>query len=371
MGDTVHSQGPIQAGVRVGELFEEHGRMVYAVCRLVLRDRVEAEDAAQQTFLSAYRSLLRGRGPEQPDAWLATIARNECRRRIEGRAPTAVPISDGDGRPADDPSTIVDRREEIEALCSAIAELPRAQRDAIVLREFYGLSYTEVAAALGLSGPAVESALFKSRRRLQDRLRSLRSAANLAAVPITLHESLARLVPGFAQAGGGATASKLALPVTVKAAGIVAAALAVGGTVTVATTEHHRVPPLAAPAEAATPRAPAPPARPEASAHQFTPVTQPAKRVVAHAFVHPLATTSSESEHQDGGQAESGDGHDGEPSDATRSDDHAADVHTIAPAPSSSGTTPEPTRTDDRGDDGGDLTAPSSDDGATPSGGDG
>ncbi len=53
-------------GVRAGELFEAHGRMVYALCRMILRDSVDAEDAAQATFLSAYRSLLGGGGPTSP-----------------------------------------------------------------------------------------------------------------------------------------------------------------------------------------------------------------------------------------------------------------------------------------------------------------
>ena len=44
------------AGERIAALIEEHGRMVYGVCRLMLRDPVEAEDAAQQSFLSAYES---------------------------------------------------------------------------------------------------------------------------------------------------------------------------------------------------------------------------------------------------------------------------------------------------------------------------
>lgn len=311
--------------------------MVYALCRLILRDRVEAEDAAQQTFLSAYRSLLRGGGPEQPAAWLATIARNECRGRIAGRATATFALSYTDGQPGADPTTIVDQREEIEALCSAIAELPRGQREAIVLREFYGLSYAEVAAALGVSGPAVESALFKSRRRLQDRLRSLRTAANLAAVPVALRESLAQAVPGFAQGGGGAaataTASKLALPVTIKAAGIVAAALAVGGTVTVATTEH-RVPPVVAPAQAATPSAQLAAERQAAPAHQFAAVAQ--LRV---------ETTASEQERNDnddgggGGQAESREQRDGGRSDTGKSSesgrDHSSDEGATASAPPS------------------------------------
>ena len=70
----------------IAELFEAHGRMVYGVCRLILRDATEAEDAAQQTFLSAYRGLLAGQEPREPSAWLATIARNECRARLRSRS---------------------------------------------------------------------------------------------------------------------------------------------------------------------------------------------------------------------------------------------------------------------------------------------
>lgn len=177
--------------------------MVYGVCRLILRDPVEAEDAAQQTFLSAYRGLLSGQEPRQASAWLGTIARNECRARLRSRSTepgrlVREPV--GDELQHD-----VGRREEIHALCAALAELPPQQRDAIVLREFYGLSYAEVGAALGLTGPAVESLLFRSRKRLQEQLRPMRSALGVFTLPLTLRESLAQLLPGF---GGGASADR-------------------------------------------------------------------------------------------------------------------------------------------------------------------
>ena len=108
--------------------------MVYGVCRLILRDPVEAEDAAQQTFLSAYRGLLAGQEPRKASAWLGTIARNECRARLRSRSTepgrlVREPV--GDELQHD-----VGRREEINALCTALAELPPQQRDVIVLREF-------------------------------------------------------------------------------------------------------------------------------------------------------------------------------------------------------------------------------------------
>jgi hypothetical protein len=125
----------------------------------------------------------------------------------------------------------VGRREEIQALCSALAGLPPQQRDAIVLREFYGMSYAEVGAALGLSGAAVESLLFRSRRRLQEQLRPLRSALGLLALPVTLRESLAQALPGFGGAGASLGVGAVGAPVAVKVA---AATMAVGAAGTMA-----------------------------------------------------------------------------------------------------------------------------------------
>jgi RNA polymerase sigma factor (sigma-70 family) len=292
-------------GVRAGELFEAHGRMVYALCRMILRDSVEAEDAAQATFLSAYRSLLNGRGPEQPEAWLATIARNECTNRIARRPPSSLELLEGDGVGSPDPAGLMDSRAEFEALCAAVAELPTKQREAIVLREFYGLSYREVAAALGTTGTAVESAIFKSRRSLQERLRPMRDAAGSLALPLSLQDSLAQLIPGFSQAAAGGTGvalvAKLSVPFGVKALVAGLSVVAVGGTLATTQPAQHgkslaaRAPLHALatqPAEAATPRVAAAPrvvhtapvvharhpaakaAAPQASQHQFSPPSQ-------------------------------------------------------------------------------------------------
>jgi len=180
------------AGAEVGRLFEAQGRMVFALCNLLLRHRQEAEDATQQAFLSAHRSLLAGTDPEDPAAWIAAIARNECFTRLRRRRPETVPLFDAD-RPADrDLADLVDQHAEIAALSQAIAGLPPAQRQAVVLRDFYGLSYKEVSVALDLSGPAVEPLLFKSRKRLQERLRPLRASSGFATLPATCFISTRR-----------------------------------------------------------------------------------------------------------------------------------------------------------------------------------
>jgi RNA polymerase sigma-70 factor (ECF subfamily) len=244
------------AGERIGGLYEEHGRMVYGVCRLVLRDPVEAEDAAQQTFLSAYRGLLAGQEPREPAAWLGTIARNECRTRLRSRR--TEPLTLVSAASPDDTQRAASQRAEIEALCTALSQLPQQQRDAIVLREFYGLSYAEVAAALGLTGAAVESLIFRSRRRLQDQLRPMRVALGVLTLPLTLRDSLAETLPGFGAAGavgGGTGAALLAKAASAPVAAKVAAvALTLGTAGTVAGLETHSTRPLAPPPAAAAKR---------------------------------------------------------------------------------------------------------------------
>jgi RNA polymerase sigma-70 factor (ECF subfamily) len=205
------------AGARVGELFEEHGRMVYGLCRLLLRDPEEAEDAAQQVFLSAHRSMLAGTEPRDPGAWLGTIARNECSARIRARMMTPLTLVDEREPATADIEHLAAQRAEIEILCAALGELPQQQRQAVVLREFYGLSYEEVQDALGVTESAVESLLFRARKRLQEELRPARIASGVLALPLALRDALAGSVPGFASGSSGGMLAKLAsLPFAAK-----------------------------------------------------------------------------------------------------------------------------------------------------------
>lgn len=202
--------------------------MVYGVCRLMLRDADEAEDAAQQVFLSAYRGLLAGTEPRNAGAWLGTIARNEARGRIAARNLRPVAL---DGQLESTSTTLEEQvgvRAELVDLREELSALPEKQREAVVLRDLYGLRYDEVARALNTSRPAVEALLFRGRRQIQRRLRP-GLAAGVLVVPLALRESLAYAVPGFA--GGASTAGLLtklaAVPIAAKLA-------AVGATVGVA-----------------------------------------------------------------------------------------------------------------------------------------
>ena len=141
----------------------------------MLRDPEEAADAAQQSFLAAHRSLLAGTEPQEPAAWLATIARNECRMRIRKRmaAPLTVALDpELDGR-GDTTHEAAVERASIAELRDALADLPERQREALLLREVQGLSYDEVARTMDVSPPSVEALLWRARKAVAERVRIL------------------------------------------------------------------------------------------------------------------------------------------------------------------------------------------------------
>src|SRR6476620_730787 len=189
-----------QASATIEELFREHGASVQMICSSMLLDRGEAEDAAQQVFLAAFRALANGTVPRKPAAWLATIARNECRARAQTRPPVAT--SDELVDSADtDPSVLLLRHAQVSAVWDAIGELPPAQREALLLREVRGLSYDELADDLQLTRPSIRSLLTRARRALRARLDE--GAAALGGA--SWLDTLARLFTGWSSPASVAT----------------------------------------------------------------------------------------------------------------------------------------------------------------------
>jgi RNA polymerase sigma-70 factor (ECF subfamily) len=179
--------------------------MIFGLCRLLLRDPVEAEDATQQVFLAAHRCVTGGFRPREPGSWLAAIARNECRARIRSRMRTRAELPFlAESLP--DPVAAAVRTADLDALWQALAALPRRQRKAFLLREVGGLSYRELGIALGVTQPAVESLLFRARKRLRDTL----TAASAATVPTPVRDQLARLLPALGPSSPAATTAKCA-----------------------------------------------------------------------------------------------------------------------------------------------------------------
>jgi RNA polymerase sigma factor (sigma-70 family) len=162
------------------DLYRTNAAQVYGICRLILRDHQEAEDAAQQVFVSAFRALLGGTEPRDPCAWLATIARNESSARAR-RHRTVSLDSELQDAAQEDPATLVVRRGELAGIWRAIETLPKSQRDVLLLREVRGLSYDELVTDLELSHPSVRSLLNRARHTLRSQLQ--RGGAALSGAP--------------------------------------------------------------------------------------------------------------------------------------------------------------------------------------------
>jgi len=155
------------ASREVDELYRRHGGEVYRYAYAVLGNHADAEDIAQTTFLNAYRSLEQGVRPRKPSNWLLTIASNAIKQRFrhEQARPHQVELDDRiAGSEVDDDGPTVGE------LLTALAKIPPQQRQAIVLREFEGRSYLEIAGILGVTTSALETLLFRARRSLAEEL---------------------------------------------------------------------------------------------------------------------------------------------------------------------------------------------------------
>jgi RNA polymerase sigma-70 factor (ECF subfamily) len=152
-------------------LYERYYDRIFGYCLYHLGSREEAEDVAQTTFMWAYRGLRRGVVPRAEASWLFTIAQNACRarHRTRGRRREREVLSDPMTLADMSPAPVADT-DDLMGLEDALARMPELQRRAILLREWRGLSYKEIAAELELSNAAVETLIFRARRSLAELL---------------------------------------------------------------------------------------------------------------------------------------------------------------------------------------------------------
>ena len=172
-------------------LVERYQGRLHALAMRVLRDPEQARDAVQDAFLKAYTNLDRFEGRSSFYTWLYRLAMNLCLdqrrrdhsdRRLETPEPADLErIATVESRPADQqhwrdheeaPDEAVSRAELRERVARAIASLPDASRETLILREVEGLSYTEIAEALDIPRGTVMSRLHYARRRVQEILRA-------------------------------------------------------------------------------------------------------------------------------------------------------------------------------------------------------
>jgi len=154
------------------QLYERHSSRIFGFCLSRLGSREEAEDALQTTFLNAQRGLGRGVVPEYELAWLFKIAQNVCHNRHQSARRRGRVEGTQDIDALQDVIASPERSAAVSLgeLTRALGAIPTRQRRALLLREFQGYSYEEIASELDVSVAAVETLLFRARRAVAQEL---------------------------------------------------------------------------------------------------------------------------------------------------------------------------------------------------------
>ncbi|MBI4729151.1 MAG: sigma-70 family RNA polymerase sigma factor [Acidobacteria bacterium] len=152
-----------------------HRPAVLRVCRRMLSNPQDAEDAAQEVMIRVLSGLGRFNGRYLLEAWVCRIAQNHCLDLIRraARRPATVPVQAEDAaarHPVDDSPVglVVERGEERAAIVAALDRLPAHHRAALVMRELQGASHAEIAGALGTTSPRVKALLHRAKRGFRD-----------------------------------------------------------------------------------------------------------------------------------------------------------------------------------------------------------
>jgi RNA polymerase sigma-70 factor (ECF subfamily) len=162
------------------QLVSRWERTIYALAYRTLGREEDARDVVQEAFLRAYRGLRGFKGEAKFSSWLYRITLNLCRDwiRRERRAPVvqppegtdAVDLADAQAAPTESVEDLVARREMSRAVSRAMAELPEEQRTAIMLKEYHGLTFQEIADQLNCPLSTVKTRLYQGLSVLRRRL---------------------------------------------------------------------------------------------------------------------------------------------------------------------------------------------------------
>lgn len=163
-----------------GALVEKYQAMAYSLAFRMLGDSEDAADAVQDAFLNAWRALGSFQGQSAFSTWLYRLTSNACidfLRRAKRRAAVSMTVTDEDEDAPHEtevpderwsPERELERSEAHRAIHAGLAALSAEHREVLVLRELEGLSYQEIAQALGLEEGTVKSRIARARLALRD-----------------------------------------------------------------------------------------------------------------------------------------------------------------------------------------------------------
>jgi RNA polymerase sigma-70 factor, ECF subfamily len=160
-----------------GELVRRHETVLVRLCLGILGDPHQAEEAAQEVFLKAYRALDRFHGDAAFRTWLTRIGINHCRDLLRRRNRRKFFSLDAIlGEKENPPEALIERPSEepagLEKAKEILARLPEGDREILVLKEVDDLDYGEIGRVLGISLDAVKGRLKRARTRVRHLLKA-------------------------------------------------------------------------------------------------------------------------------------------------------------------------------------------------------
>jgi RNA polymerase sigma-70 factor (ECF subfamily) len=158
-------------------------RQIYGLTLRMLGRDEEAKDATQETFISAYRNLSKFRGEAKFSSWIYRIALNICNTKLRSRSKGIISIEEqweasGFEIAADteDLSGNLQREQVANHVRRALQGLPAEMRQVIIMKEYEGLKFSEIAEILGIPLSTVKTRMYTGLSELRKRLEHLREA---------------------------------------------------------------------------------------------------------------------------------------------------------------------------------------------------
>ena len=162
-----------------GEIVKRWERKIFALCFGMLGREDDARDAAQETFIAAYRNLANFRGEAKVSSWLHRIAVNQCltvKRRAKTRSEEFLDDEDGSEDRVfiaplqNSPSRQAEQVERLKLVRTAVSSLPTDLRQVIVMKEFEDMTFQEISETLEIPLSTVKSRLYTALKQLKMKL---------------------------------------------------------------------------------------------------------------------------------------------------------------------------------------------------------
>ena len=162
---------------KFAQIAEENAGFVYNVAFRMMGNHHDAEEVAQDAFVSAFKARERFRGESQATTWLYRITVNAALMRLRRDKRRKEMTVSEDARPdapstdlAEMPGPAALNSELGEIIAASVDELPEGLKTAVVLRDIQGLSNNETADILGVSIPAIKARLHRGRVAIREKL---------------------------------------------------------------------------------------------------------------------------------------------------------------------------------------------------------